>query len=146
MPEVKTINYLMGIRLIPELKRAGALEPLYHDGRHLRESVRSNFFLVMPDDTIVTPGREILFGITRKQLLAAAEPHFAIEEREVALEELRQAREAFVTGSNKAVMPVVRIDDQVFGNGRPGPVTQRLMELFEARSAQYVRQELDSVK
>ncbi len=142
VPEVKTINYLTGIRLIPDLKRAGALEPLYHDGQHLRESVRSNFFLVMPDDTIVTPGRDILFGITRKQLLAAAAPHFRIEEREVALDELRQAREAFITGSNKAVMPVVRIDDQVYGDGLPGPVTRRLMELFEGRSAQYVRQEM----
>lgn len=145
VPEVKTINYLMGIRLIPKLQRAGALEPLYHDGRLLRESVRSNFFLVMPGDKIVTPNREILFGITRKQVLAAAAPHFKVEERDVAIEELRTAREAFVTGSNKGVMPVVQVDDQVFGDGRPGPVTRRLIDLFEAHTEQYVRRQLDSV-
>ncbi len=138
VPEVKTINYLEGIRLIPELKKAGALEPLYHDGAYLTESVRSNFFLVLDDERIVTPDSNILFGITRKKVLEKAREHFEVEERGVRVEELEDAREAFLTGSTKLLMPVVQIDDIVFGDGRPGPVTKKLMQLFEETTKEYL--------
>lgn len=138
VPEVKTINYLEGIRLLPELKKAGALEPLYHDGAYLTESVRSNFFLVLDDERIVTPDDKILFGITRKKVLEKARQHFEVEERGVRVEEFKGAREAFLTGSTKLLMPVVQVDDIVFGNGRPGPVTRKLMQLFEEATKEYL--------
>lgn len=139
IPEVKTINYLMGIRLQPELKRAGAIEPLYHDGTFVREAARSNFFLVTEDERVVTPATDILFGVTRRKVLELARNYFDVEEREVRLEELTTAREAFLTGSTKHVMPVVQIDNRPVGDGRPGAITRKLMELFEAYSMEYLR-------
>jgi branched-chain amino acid aminotransferase len=138
VPEVKTINYLQGIRLIPELKKAGALEPLYYNGALLRESVRSNIFLILEGDRIVTPDRDILFGITRRKVLEIARNYFEVEERDVRMEEIAVAKEAFLTGSNKRVMPAVQIDDHQFGDGRPGVITRRLMELFEAHTMEYL--------
>lgn len=138
VPEVKTINYLQGIRLIPKLQEAGALEPLYYDGPFLRESVRSNIFLIQEGDRIVTPNREILFGITRRKVLEIARNYFEVEERDVRIEEIATAKEAFLTGSNKRVMPVVQIDDHRFGDGLPGPTTRKLMELFEAHTMEYL--------
>jgi branched-chain amino acid aminotransferase len=105
----------------------------------LREAARSNIFLILDDERIVTPADGILFGITRRKVLEQARNYFEVEERDVRLEELSQAREAFITGSNKLVMPVVQIDDRVIGDGRPGPVTSRLMELFEVFTHDYLR-------
>ena len=138
LPEVKTINYLQGIRLIPELKKAGAIEPLYTSGPFIRESARSNIFFTTEDDRIVTPGSEILFGITRRKVLELARNYFDIEERDVRTEEIPAFREAFLTGSNKRIMPVVKIDDHQFGAGRPGPITRRLMDLLEAYTMEYL--------
>ncbi len=138
LPEVKTINYLQGIHLIPRLKAAGAIEPLYHHGGLLRESVRSNIFLVTEDDRLLTPGGEILFGITRRKVLELARNYFEVEERDVRMEEIAGAREAFLTGSNKRIMPVSQIDEHRLGDGRPGIITRRLMELLESFTMEYL--------
>mgnify|MGYP006279882101 CR=1 FL=1 len=138
LPEVKTINYMQGIYLLPQLRRAGALEPLYYQGDLIRESVRSNIILVTEDNRLLTPGSNILFGVTRRKVLELARNYFEVEERDVHLEELTNAREAFLTGSNKRIMPVVQIDEQVLGDGKPGVVTRRLMELFEAYTMEYL--------
>jgi branched-subunit amino acid aminotransferase/4-amino-4-deoxychorismate lyase len=141
LPEVKTTNYANGIRLIPKLKAAGATEPLYHDKGYVKEAVRSNFYIVKEDGTIVTAEADILFGITRKHLLRVAEKSFKVEVRPLALDEVWAAKEAFITGSNKGVMPVTRIDDHQFGDGKPGPVTKQLMADFDAYRQQYVEEQ-----
>lgn len=135
IPTVKTINYLNGIRLIPELKRKGAMEPLYHFDGRLLETVRSNVFLVTQSGTLMTPNEDILMGITRKKVIEAAnELGIPVREGSVSLEDLKAAAEVFVTGSNKKVMPVVQVDDQVFNQGIPGPIFQSLAEAFEEKS------------
>lgn len=141
LPEVKTTNYANGIRLIPQLKAAGATEPLYHDGGFVKEAVRSNFFIVKDNDTIVTSNADILFGITRKHLLRVAREKFAVETRPLALDEIWAAKEAFITGSNKGVMPVTRIDDHQYGDGKPGPVIRQLMADFDAYRLAYVKKQ-----
>jgi branched-chain amino acid aminotransferase len=53
-----------------------------------------------------------------------------VEERCPLLAELTQSTEAFITGSVKKILPVVRIGTQMIGSGRPGPVTKRLIDLY----------------
>lgn len=138
LPEAKTINYVTGIRLNGEMKEKGCIEILYHDNGLIREAVRSNFFLVMPDNTIVTAGSEVLRGITRKNVLNVARPHFQVEERDVPLEALKTAKEAFITSTIKSVLPIVQVGDQVIGNGNVGEVTQQLGSLLEAYAKAYI--------
>lgn len=138
IPRAKSINYLKGISVLAELKAANAIEALYHDGQFLRETVRANFFLVTPDHKLVTPKEKILLGITRKMVLQAAESIIEVEEREVAFAEIQNAREAFLSSSTRGVMPVVKVDDQIIGDGRPGPVTQKLMGAFKQAGHDYV--------
>lgn len=140
LPEVKTTNYAMGIRLIPQLKAVGATEPLYYSNGTIKEAVRSNFFIIKEDNTIVTADEDILFGITRKHVLAAAAPEFKIEKRLIKLEELWTAKEAFLTGSNKGVIPITRIDEHVYGDGTPGEAALRVKELFDNYRNEYVQQ------
>ena len=113
---------------------------MYHNGLHISEAVRSNFFIIDQEDTIVTTDQDILFGITRKQLLQVAQNFYKIEVRPISLTELYTAKEAFLTSSTKGVLPVVQIDDLVIGGGKPGPITQHLGVLFNNHQAAYVDQ------
>ena len=139
LPEIKSINYLTGIRLQASLKAQQADYLLYHDQGIIRESDRSNFFGVTEDGILITPDEKILRGITRKQILELAEDVLPVEEREVGIDELSTLREAFLTSSTKGVMPVVQIDELVIGEGRPGDLTYKLGELFQERVGELAR-------
>jgi branched-subunit amino acid aminotransferase/4-amino-4-deoxychorismate lyase len=102
----------------------------------LRELTRSNFFIIR-DNTVITPATGILKGITRQTVLNLAEAQFKVEVREVELTELAHADEAFFTGTNKKIVPVVQVDSQVIGNGKPGKVTRSLYEAFRAFEKMY---------
>lgn len=138
LPEVKTTNYATGIRLIPEMKRRGADDLLYLDGDWVRESARSNFFLVFDDNRVVTARDKVLLGVTRKQILHLAGLRYPVEEREVHISEIRHAREAFFTSSIKGVLPVTQIDDQIIGDGKIGPVASQLQQDFLQHVQNYI--------
>jgi branched-chain amino acid aminotransferase len=129
IPAVKSTGYLNAIKLMPLVKRHSAHDVLYcHDGRVL-ELTRDNFFL-FEGDTLVTPRENILLGITRMVVLELCRDVIPVEERTVRTSELARATEAFLTGTTKGVMPVVQLDDTVVGNGKVGPNTRKLMDLF----------------
>ena len=135
VPEAKTSNYTSAIRALKEAARHGADDALFVNAQgHVQEATRSNFFLFR-GDTLVTPGAEVLIGITRNVVLELARGRFAIEERPILLSELAEADEAFVTSSSREITPVVRIDEQRIGQGKPGPRTieleQRFIEMIE---------------
>ncbi len=136
----KTINYIMGIYLLPEVQAAGAEDVLFHFDGKVYETTRANFFIVKKDGTVVTPGAGVLHGITRKKTLEIARRHYLTEERELAMEELQTASEAFITSSTKLIMPVVQVDGTTIGNGRPGPVTKDLMKRMEEAVDAYLEQ------
>lgn len=140
IPEVKTTNYIIGIHQLPRLQAAGASEVLYHDGTHIFETTRSNFFVVKKDGTIVTAEQGVLKGITRKNVIRLAQEEYPVELRPLAIDELHDAAEAFVTSTIKRVAPVVQVDDIVIGTGRPGPVAARLREKLIALEQQYIAQ------
>ncbi|TAG57485.1 MAG: aminotransferase IV, partial [Runella slithyformis] len=122
MPEVKTTNYLHMVRLAQEMKSQNAADLLYHKDGEISELTRSNFF-IFKGDTLITPDRNILHGITRRYVMELAAPLFKIEVRPLKMEELLEADEAFTTSSTKWVMPIVQIGRQIIGNGLPGQRT-----------------------
>ena len=137
-PAVKTINYIVGVNKLPEMRAAQAEDILFHFDGNIHETVRANFFIVNEDDTIVTPQDDILEGITRKQVLKLAEPNYKVEIRNLSLEELTTAKEAFITSTTKQVMPVVKVDDVVIGNGMPGAVSKHLLKLLREEELAYL--------
>jgi len=129
-PEAKTANYIAAIRALKEAARRGAADALFVNEReHVLEATRSNFF-IFRSDTLVTPRRGILVGITRNVVLELARNTFTIEERPILLEELALADEAFITSSSKEITPVIQIDDLIIGDGKPGQRTYQLEQLF----------------
>ncbi len=138
LPEAKTINYLTGIRLAGNMKQEGAMEILYHDGQSVREGVRSNFFIVTKEDTVVTPKDKLLQGITRKNTIVLAQKHFKVEERDVSPQELLAAKEVFITSTTKGAIPVVQIDSHRIADGKPGRMTLELAKLLQAHDEAYL--------
>ena len=123
MPDTKTIDYLMAIWLQPYIKENGADDVLYHQNGIVSECPRMNFFIVTAEDTIVTPSRNILHGIVRRHILELARKQWVVEERDVSLEDIRTAKEAFITSTTKNALPVQQVDGRPIGNGKPGKIT-----------------------
>ena len=129
-PEAKTANYIAAVRALKEAVRLDATDALFVNERdHILEATRSNFF-IFRGDTLITPHRGILVGITRNVVLDIARSKFIIEERPILLEELALVDEAFITSSSKEITPVVQIDDRIIGDGKPGRRTYLLEQLF----------------
>jgi branched-chain amino acid aminotransferase len=132
VPEVKTTDYLMAIHLQPWVKENEADDILYHQHGVISECPRSNFFIVTKDDVLVTPSENILKGITRKQLLSiAAAIKVSVEERDVSLNEVYHAKEAFITSSTKRLIPVIKLNDHFFMPFSQDSVTARLYNAFK---------------
>lgn len=135
-PDAKTTNYLEAIRALKEAVRRDAVDALFVNAQgHVLEATRSNFFVFF-GDTLVTPREGVLMGITRNVVLELARGVFPIEERPISLAELPHVDEAFITSSSKEIMPVIRIDDLIIGDGTPGRRTyaleQRFIEMIES--------------
>lgn len=136
MPTVKSLNYVTAIRGQRKARAAGAIEALYCDAAGvITECTTSNFF-ILRGDRLITPVEDVLHGITRAAVLEVAGDLFEIVERPILRAELAGADEAFITSTTKEVLPIVRIDDQSIGNGRPGARTQRLRQLFQEFATQ----------
>lgn len=129
-PEAKTTNYIAAVRALKEATLRGADDALFvNEQGHVLEATRSNFFIFL-GDTLVTPQEGVLIGITRNVVLDLARGSFVIEERPILMTELLAANEAFVTSSSREITPVVRIDERVIGDGKPGPRTYELERRF----------------
>ena len=82
---------------------------------------------VLKDNTVITPKRGVLMGVTRLTALEMARAEgFETAERTLPVAELMEADEVFLSTSGGGVMPVRRINDRVFSNGTAGPVATRL--------------------
>ena len=136
-PIIKSNNLLNNAIAMQEAHRRGGEEALMCNYRgELSECSQSNFFLVR-DGVAVTPrsAAGLLEGLTRAFLFEVGrEVGITVEEATLRPDDLATADEAFVTGSTRELTPVVRIDDQVIGTGRPGPVSLRLLEGFRKKA------------
>ena len=130
LSHVKSINYLMAVWLQPLLKEKKADDILYYNKESITEFPRSNIFIVTADNKLVTPAQNILKGITRKQILSIAREVLPVEERNITVDELMQAKEIFATATSRKILPVLKVNDKIISSGKPGTVTKRLYKDF----------------
>ena len=126
LPTIKTTNYTLPVWLSVDWKGQGIEDVIYHHEGIISESSRSNVFMVK-DDKISTPNTNILYGITRKKVMALSG---SVEERDISFAELLDADEAFITSTTKRILPVTNIDGKSIGDGKVGNTTRWLMETF----------------
>ncbi len=135
LPGVKSTSYAVNIAAQEEARRRGADDAVFVslEGTVLEGPV-SNVWMVH-DGLVRTPSLDlgILAGVTRETLLAAAAAQgLDVEQGAYPVELLHSADEIFTSSSVREVMPVVRMDGQAVGDGRPGPVAARMQQAVRA--------------
>lgn len=133
-PNIKTGNYLNNVLAKMEADKLGAQDAIMvNPWGYLTEGTTSNLFFVC-EGHILTPSMDcgILSGITREMVIQLAKENgFHLEEGKWPGEELFKADEIFLTGTLKKVMPVSHLDDRPVGTGKPGPITLKLLRLYD---------------
>lgn len=130
--DIKSVNLLPNVLAKEKAVRAGAYEAiLVRDGVAI-EGSSSNFFAVLDGAVVTHPeGPHILSGVTRAAVLGLARDlGYQVVEAPILVADLRRASELFVTSTTAEVMPIVRVDGEPVGDGRPGPVARKLCEAF----------------
>ncbi|MEX0583020.1 MAG: D-amino-acid transaminase [Sneathiella sp.] len=133
--DIKSVSLLPNVLAKQEAKENGAYEAFQIDEDGMvTEGSSTNAWIVTQEGKVVTrpTGNSILAGITRASLLRELEKHdIELELRSFSQEELNSAREVFLTSSTTYVMPVVKVDDKIIGNGHPGIISQQLRGIYE---------------
>lgn len=134
----KVTSYISAAMAMTRAKAAGATEVIYVDRNHnAMEGTTSNLFAFFGNTLVTPPADGILKGITRKVILSLARDRYDVSESPLPLEKLLTADEVFITGTNKGVVPVVKIDDTPIKDGRPGPGTRTLMTALADHSTRF---------
>jgi branched-chain amino acid aminotransferase len=138
-PRIKSLNYLNNILAKIEGIQQGCPESLMlnHKGE-ISECSGDNIFLVK-GGTLYTPPIDagILKGITRDAVIdLARQAQIRVDEVALTRHDVFVAEECFLTGTAAEIIPVVKCDSRVIGNGKPGPVTKRLHEAFHRLTRQ----------
>jgi branched-chain amino acid aminotransferase len=140
IPGAKSIDYIRAIMVLAEARRKNAIEAVYLDADGaVREGTTSNIFAVIKG-ALVTPGTDILKGITRQKVLELADGRYPVEIRDIRRDELAGADEVFITSSNRLIVPIVQVDDDRIAGGAPGRHTQAIMQAFSELTARLSRQ------
>jgi branched-chain amino acid aminotransferase len=131
--EIKSLNYLNSILAKIEANNAGADEAIILDTHGcICEPTGENIFIVK-DGRLITPPPSSgpLHGITANVVKKIAEKlGYPIIERAVTVAELYSADEAFMTGTAAEIMPIREVNKRIIGEGKIGPVTERLLQEF----------------
>jgi branched-chain amino acid aminotransferase len=129
-PALKRTSFIQESALDRKRLGPGTFEILLTDKGRILEGMTSNFFYFR-DGTLCTAGRGVLIGVTRQTVISLAKQegiNFCI--RAIRVNELPSISEAFITSSSRGIVPVVEIDALSVGDGKVGPVTTRLMHLY----------------
>jgi len=138
-PRIKSLNYLNNILAKIEALDAGVLESvMYNLQGNVAEASADNLFIVRPDATTGDPvlwtpplSAGCLEGVTRNLVIGLArDAGLRVREEDITRHDLYTCDEFFLTGSGAEVVPVVTIDRRPVGDGKPGPVTKRLITAF----------------
>jgi branched-chain amino acid aminotransferase len=123
-------------RMLPARSQAHYEYLLLDEDENILEGTLTNFWGVR-DGQVWTAGKDVLEGITRKILLQLIPSMgFRLHEEALNRRELPLLDEAFLSGSSRAVVPVVRIASYEIGDGHPGPATRQILRTYQ----EYVRQ------
>jgi branched-chain amino acid aminotransferase len=132
-PAVKSLNYLNNVMARIEANLAGADEALMlNEAGNVAECTADNVFIIKRGNIFTPPiAAGALRGITRSVVFdIAAELGLKITETDITRHDVFVADECFLTGTAAEVIPVVKADGRMIGNGKPGSITTRMIGRF----------------
>ncbi len=144
---VKTIAWLNSVWAVAEAQREGFDEVILLNERgEVSECTAANLFVVREGKVFTPPlNSGCLEGVTRGVLMEiASEAGTSVAEQTLRMEDLYSADEVFVTSTNRNVIGVREIAGRTIGDGKPGPLTLRLDEVFELYLQDYIQRRLAS--
>jgi D-alanine transaminase len=134
--DVKVIALTPNVLAKQQAVDAGAFEAIFIRDGYVTDCSACNVFAVF-DGALYTAPRSnaILAGVTREVTLElAAATGIPVNEESFRVDQLREADEILVTGTNTRILPITRLDGTVVGSGEPGEITRRLLALFDERT------------
>ena len=132
-PAVKSLNYLNNVMARIEANLAGADEALMlNDAGNVAECTADNVFVVKRGQIFTPPiAAGALRGITRLVVFEiAAELGIKVTETDITRHDVFIADECFLTGTAAEIIPVIKADGRLIGNGKPGPISTRMVARF----------------
>jgi branched-chain amino acid aminotransferase len=140
IPGAKSLNYIPGIIARRKAMKINpkSIETIYRADGKIIEGTTTNTFM-LKDGIWATPGDKLLPGITRGETIKLLESYSTLEIRDITVEDYKNADEIVITSTTKDVMPIVKVDDTVIGDGKPGQHTQRLMQAWREMVEVYVQ-------
>lgn len=132
-PQLKSLNYLNNILAKIEATNSGCMEALMMDAQgFVAECTGDNVFIVRRGE-LLTPPNARLRGITRDAVMELAKKQkIMVSEKLMTRHEIFVAEECFLTGTAAEIIPIVKVDGRVIGDGVPGPITLKLIKAFHA--------------
>lgn len=134
-PAIKSLNYLNNILAKIEANNAGCEEAIMLNSEgFVAECTGDNVFIVKNGELLTPPlSAGALYGITRGTVMELArEQGIKVSEPTLTRYDLFNADECFLTGTGAEIVPVVKIDGRVIGNGKPGKLTRMLEDKYHA--------------
>ncbi|SFS96346.1 branched-chain-amino-acid transaminase [Marininema halotolerans] len=132
-PKIKSLNYLNNILVKMEANQAGVGEALMlNQAGYVAEGSGDNIFIVKKGILFTPPGYiGALDGITRQAIMDLCGRHgYTVKEEPFTRHDVYVADEVFLTGTAAEVIAVVKVDGRMVGDGKPGPITNHLLEEF----------------
>lgn len=129
-----TGSYINSSLAATEAKQAGFHEAIFlRENGTVAEGSAMNLFLIR-DNVLYTspPNADILVGITRNTIIQLAREVLKLEviERDIGRTELYVCDELFFSGTGAQVAPVRSVDRRIIGEGKPGPITKKLQDVY----------------
>jgi branched-chain amino acid aminotransferase len=134
-PAIKSLNYLNNILAKIEANNAGCEEAIMLNSQgYVSECTGDNVFIVKAGKMYTPPlSAGALYGITRSVVIElAGTADIPVSEPNLTRYDLFNADECFLTGTGAELIPVVKIDGRVIGDGKPGPLTRSLVAKYKA--------------
>lgn len=132
-PSIKSGNYLNNVMAYQEAYKLGAYDAIMLNQQgEVTEATTSNIWIIK-DGTIITPPLKagILGGITRACIINLCKTqNLSFAEETISPQQLFAADECFLSSSTKELIPVIQIDQNIIGEGHPGPLTNKISQLY----------------
>ncbi|RUA28497.1 MAG: aminotransferase class IV [Bacteroidetes bacterium] len=132
-PRLNCHSKLHEVQALIQALEAGADEALMLDIHGFVATCNAtNFFMVKGEEVWTSTGQYCMNGITRGNVIKVCkENNIICKEKNFSLFDVYGADECFVTGSFGGLTPVIKIDGRTIGEGKPGPQTQKLSNLYK---------------
>lgn len=130
---IKSLNLLPNVLAKQEAAERGAFEAIFYRDGKITEGSSSNIFLVKDGKVYTHPATErILNCVTRMKVKQFCDSlHIPFVEEAFSIEDIAKADEMFLTSTTSSIIPIIQVEEQLIGGGKPGEVTRKLQAAYE---------------